>query len=331
MGAYLYSINIVSLLLLPLSVIYWVLHQFHRLLYSIGVLRTSRLPVPVIVVGNITVGGTGKTPLVAWLCAQLISNGYRPGIISRGYKGRITVPKRVRADSDPQKFGDEPVLLAKKTTAPVYTSANRVEAAKLLLAENQCDVLISDDGLQHYRLDRDIEIAVIDGWRRLGNGFLLPAGPLRESRKRLADMDWVLCRGGEPQGEELAYSYFTDGLVNLKTGQNFDINYFKGKRVHAVAGIGNPEQFFSGLVESGLDIQRHPFPDHYEFQENDLQFPDDLPIIMTEKDAVKCNKLTRQLDRDVWFLAITAQLPESFGEAVVAKLKEVTRRGQKTS
>ena len=327
MGAYLYSPSIVSLLLLPISAVYWVLHQIHKLLYVIGILRTNRLAVPVIVVGNITVGGTGKTPLVTWLCACLESNGFRPGIISRGYKGRTTAPNRVQADSDPKKYGDEPVLLARETGVPVYTSSNRVDAAKRLLAENQCDVLISDDGLQHYRLGRDIEIAVIDGWRRFGNGWLLPAGPLRESKKRLSKVDWVLCRGGEPQEGELPYKYVADGLQNLKTGEEYGIDQFKGKRVHAVARIGNPDQFFSDLVESGLNIYRHPFPDHYEFQKEDLQFPDNLPIIMTEKDAVKCGKLVEQLERDVWFLEIKAQLPESFGKDVVTKLNEVTRRG----
>jgi tetraacyldisaccharide 4'-kinase len=327
MGAYLNSLNIVSLLLLPFSAVYWVLHQFHKLLYVIGILRTQRLAVPVIVVGNITVGGTGKTPLVTWLCACLESNGFRPGIISRGYKGRTTAPNRVQADSDSKKYGDEPVLLARETGVPVYTSSNRVEAAKRLLAENQCDVLISDDGLQHYRLGRDIEIAVIDGWRRFGNGWLLPAGPLRESKRRLSKVDWVLCRGGEPQEGELPYKYVADGLQNLKTGEEYGIGQFKGKQVHAVAGIGNPDQFFNDLVESGLNIYRHPFPDHYEFQKEDLQFPDNLPIIMTEKDAVKCGKLVGQLERDVWYLAIKAQLPESFGKDVVTKLNEVTRRG----
>lgn len=327
MGAYLYSFNFVSVLLLPFSAVYWLLHQFHKVLYATGILRTHRLTVPVIVVGNITVGGTGKTPLVAWLCAYLESNGFRPGIISRGYKGQVTAPKRVTAGSNPKTFGDEPVLLARKTGAPVYTSANRVEAAKHLLAENQCDVLISDDGLQHYRMGRDIEIAVIDGWRRFGNGFLLPAGPLRESKKRLSRVDWVLCRGGEPREGELPYNYIADRLCNLKTGQEFDMEHFKGKKVHAIAGIGNPDQFFNDLVEFGLDIQRHPFPDHHVFQKNDLQFPDGLPILMTEKDAVKCRELCEQLEHDVWYLKIKAQLPESFGREVVMKLSEVTSHG----
>jgi len=327
MGAYLYSVNVISLLLLPFSAVYWLLHQLHKLLYAIGILPVQRLDVPVIVVGNITVGGTGKTPLVCWLCQYLEKNGYQPGIISRGYKGKISVPKRVNADSDPEESGDEPVLLAKKTGVPVYISANRVEAAKQLLEENHCDVLISDDGLQHYRMGRDLEIAVIDGWRRFGNGFLLPAGPLRETNNRLAKVDWRLCRGGEPQQGELPYKYVVEGFCNLGTGQTVDAEQLIGGKYHAVAGIGNPDQFFYELVESGFDILRHPFPDHHVFTNADLKFSDDLPIIMTEKDAVKCGKLAEQLERDVWYLTIKVQVPESFGKDIVRKLGEVTNRG----
>ena len=331
MGAYLYSHNLVAFLLLPLSAVYWVLQRLHRFLYAAGLLRTHRLQVPVIVVGNVTVGGTGKTPLVAWLCAHLESKGYHPGIISRGYKGKNARPVRVSPGANPQIYGDEPVLLANKTGAPVYTSANRVEAAKKLLGENQCNVIISDDGLQHYRMERDIEIVVIDGWRRFGNGFLLPAGPLRESKKRLTKVDWVLCRGGQPQAGELTYNYTATGLYNLETGQLYSVEHLlgqlAGKQVHAIAGIGNPDQFFGVLTKSGFDIVRHSFPDHYKFREQDLYFSDGLPIIMTEKDAVKCKKLVGKLKCDAWYLAIEAKLPEAFGEDIVKKLGEVKKYG----
>ena len=331
MGAYLYSHNLISFLLLPLSAVYWALQQFHKFLYATGLLRTHRLQVPVIVVGNLTVGGTGKTPLVAWLCAYLESKGYHPGVISRGYKGKNTEPVRVSLDANPENYGDEPVLLANKTGMPVYTSANRVEAANKLLEENQCNVIISDDGLQHYRMERDIEIVVIDGWRRFGNGFLLPAGPLRESKKRLRKVDWILCRGGQPRTGELPYNYAITGLYNLETGKLSSPERLReqlaGKQVHAIAGIGNPDQFFRELTKAGFDIVRHPFTDHHDFQEQDLNFSDGLPIIMTEKDAVKCKNLVGSLGCDAWYLAIEAQLPETFGKDIVKQLGEVTKHG----
>jgi len=331
MGARLYSYNLISFLLLPLSAVYWILQRFHRLLYTAGILRTYRLEVPVIVVGNVTVGGTGKTPLVAWLCTYLETKGYHPGVVSRGYKGKNPEPVRVNPDADPEIYGDEPVLLANKTGKPVYTSANRVEAAKKLLQENRCNVIISDDGLQHYRMLRDIEIAIIDGQRRFGNGFLLPAGPLRESKKRLLKVEWVLCRGGQPRAGEVPYNYFSDGLYNLKTGERLTpgqlLERLPGHQVHAVAGIGNPDQFFDQLVDAGFDVRRHPFADHHFFDEQDLHFPDGLPIIMTEKDAVKCRKLANRLDCEAWYLAIEAQLPESFGNDIIKKLGEVTKHG----
>ena len=213
----------------------------------------------------------------------------------------------------------------------MYTSANRVEAASRLLAENQCNIIISDDGLQHYRMERDIEIVVIDGRRRFGNGFFLPAGPLRESKKRLAKVDWVLCRGGQPLAGELPYNYVTTGLYNLKTGQTMSaeglLEYLADKKVHAVAGIGNPDQFFDDLGKFGFDVRRHPFADHHVFQIQDLRFSDELPIIMTEKDAVKCKKLVGELKCDAWYLAIEAQLPETFGNEIVKKLGEVIKHG----
>ena len=331
MGAHLYSYNPISFLLLPLSAVYWILQRFHRFLYAVGLLRTYRLEVPVIVVGNVTVGGTGKTPLVAWLCAYLESKGYHPGVVSRGYKGKNPEPVRVNPGADPEIYGDEPVLLATKTGKPVYTSTNRVEAAKKLLEENRCNVIISDDGLQHYRIHRDIEIAIIDGRRRFGNGFLLPAGPLREGKKRLLKVDRVLCRGGQPQAGEVSYNYSSEGLHNLKTGERSTtgqlLERLPGSQVHAVAGIGNPDQFFDQLVGAGFNVLRHPFADHHLFKVQELHFSDGIPIIMTEKDAVKCRKLVDQLDCEAWYLAIEAQLPESFGYDIVKKLGEVTKHG----
>lgn len=322
MTSHLYTFSPISLLLLPLSGVYWLLQRLHRFLYSSGALKTHRVGAPVIVVGNLTVGGTGKTPLVVWLCAYLQENGFRPGIISRGYKGQHRQVQRVDAISDPLQVGDEAVLLAAKTGVPVYTAANRVEAADNLLRQNDCDVLISDDGLQHYRLARDIEIVVVDGWRRFGNGFLLPAGPLRESSSRLESVDYVVCRGGQPQANEIPYNYRATGFTDLKTGEEHDLTCFDGKRAHAVAAIGNPAQFFSQLASLGVDLVGHTFPDHHSFVSNDLRFGDKLPVIMTEKDAVKCRIMSGDPALNLWSLVIEAQLPVTFGKDIVARLKK---------
>jgi len=331
MEGQLYTFNLVTVLLLPISVVYWFLHSIHKFMYRSGIFRMQRVPVPVIVLGNITVGGTGKTPLVHWIANYLVSNGYKPGIISRGYKGSSSKPARVSPGADPKKFGDEPVLLAGKTGAPVYVGANRVDAARSLLNENSCDVIISDDGLQHYRLFRDIEIAVVDGWRRYGNGFFLPAGPLRENQKRLASVDWILCRGGTPLSNEIPYHYRAVNVQDLKSGHAHDIGFLREKKFHAVTGIGNPDQFFSQLKNLGCEPEKHIYPDHHYFTLKELTFPDTKPLIMTEKDAVKCRHLVNELKADVFVLAIEADLPNSFGNELLKKLGGFYNHGPKTT
>ena len=327
MGDHLYTRNIVSILLLPLSALYWCLYTLHKLFYRVGILEVRRVDVPVIVIGNITVGGTGKTPLVIWVSNFLRSHGYHPGIVSRGYKGKSSNPGRVSPESDPGIVGDEPALLAGRTGVPVYTGARRVDAAKQLLSENRCDVLISDDGLQHYSLHRDIEVAVIDGWRRYGNEFFLPAGPLRESKKRLTSVDWVLCRGGEARPGEINYDYEITGIRDLKSQELHDLDHLAGKKVHAIAGLGNPEQFFKSLEALGCNVERHPFPDHYGFTEADLDFSDNVPIIMTEKDAVKCRQLADKIEGDIMYTVIDAKLPDTFGAELLDRLSEANRHG----
>lgn len=310
-------------LLLPLSWLYCAVVWARNRLYDLGLLPSARLPVPVIVVGNITVGGTGKTPLVAWLAQLLKRSGYRPGIVSRGYRGSSrTWPRYVTAASSPDEVGDEPVLLARRAGCPVMVGRDRVAAARVLLAAYRCNIVISDDGLQHRRLARDIEIVVIDGVRRFGNGLCLPAGPLREPVSRLRRVDIRITRGTPQQGET-GMAYREVGVRNLATGEVREVRDLGEAPLHAVAGIGNPGAFFVQLRSLGLRIQEHPFPDHHRFRAEDLAFEGSGPVIMTEKDAVKCTRFARP---NLWFLAIEAS-PDPGFDATILKLLEEKRRG----
>jgi tetraacyldisaccharide 4'-kinase len=257
--------------------------------------RARRLPVPVIVVGNITAGGTGKTPLVIHLIEILRRRGLRPGVVSRGYGGRAPrYPLRVTASTDTQHSGDEPALIARRSGVPVAVAPDRVAAAKLLLDEGGVDVLIADDGLQHYDLARAAEICVVDGARGLGNGRLLPAGPLREPPARLDSVDLIVVNGGgwrpaRSAGVPIIDMHMTIAeAVALADGRRRPLADFMGKQVHAVAGIGNPERFFASLRQKGINVLPHPFPDHHRFSAVDVNFPGEHPMLMTEKDAVKC-------------------------------------------
>jgi len=321
------SVNGVSLLLLPLSLIFGAVAWIRRLGYRLGVWRKRRFPVPVIVVGNITVGGTGKTPLVIWLAQYLRSHGWRPGIVSRGYGGEATHwPQQVRADSDPASVGDEAVMLAALTGCPMCVGPDRPDAVQALLAHTDVNIVISDDGMQHYALARDLEIAVIDGERRLGNGFLLPAGPLREPRSRLNRVDLVVVNG---QGRDNEYSMklFKPLLRPLAGNGAMEISELAGRAVHAVAGIGNPQRFFQLLTRHGIDVEPHPYPDHHPFEAGDLKYDDGLPILMTEKDAVKCRCLPC---RDCWVVHVDAQPDAGFVHRLNIALKDIVD-GQKTA
>lgn len=314
-----YASSFTSLLLAPLGWLFCFLATLRRMAYRLGLLTIQRMPVPVIVVGNITVGGTGKTPLVAWLARFLKQVGYTPGIVSRGYGGRNeNRVQTVGSDSDPAMAGDEAILLARRSGCRVVVGADRVAAARALLEQGYCDVIISDDGLQHFRLGRDVEIAVIDGVRRLGNRRCLPAGPLREPVRRLRHVDIVVVNGAREEG---AYSMHLTGFeaVNLlDEGLSRPLAEFRGDEVHAVAGIGNPVRFFSQLRENGLHAVEHPFPDHYPYQPVDLAFTDGRPLLMTEKDAVKCRGFAQS---HFWYVPVEARLDKGFGERVLALLK----------
>jgi len=285
-------------LLLPFTWIYAAIIKVRRFLYSSGVFRSQRVSAPVVIIGNITVGGTGKTPLTIWLAQQLAARGYKPGIISRGYRGMVgPKPMEVTADSDPAVVGDEAVLMANRSECPVVVHPDRVAAAKLAIALG-ANVIVSDDGLQHYRLARDFEITVVDGTRRHGNRQLLPAGPLREPVSRLQTCDQTLVQRESDDSPEGLYGTSDHPPIDFRLiaaaicrPDNSDIRNigdFSGTKVHAIAGIGNPERFFRLLEAHDIDVIRHPLPDHAEITPADLDFDDDLDVVMTEKDAVKC-------------------------------------------
>lgn len=310
-----YSRRFITYLLLPLSFIFRLLVALRRQAFSSGLKKSTRISVPVIVVGNITVGGTGKTPFVAWLVDYLQKRGYQPGIISRGYGSAPGHrPFLVKPGSLAQEVGDEPLLLAEKTRCPVVIDPNRVSAAQYLLKQfPNCDVLVSDDGLQHYALSRDIEIALIDGERGFGNGHSLPAGPLREHPTRLRDVDFIV---GQGEGalkfakHVQIMKLVPDVLVNLKDPTK-QMTLSEAQTYHwkAIAGIGNPERFFNQLKSLGLTLESQAFRDHHRFQASDLKIPKDMQLVMTEKDAVKCRGFA---NASCWYLPVTAQLSESF-------------------
>jgi tetraacyldisaccharide 4'-kinase len=292
--------------------------RLRRFLYRKGFLKSTALPCPVIVVGNISVGGTGKTPLVIALAQRLKQAGYRPGIVSRGYGGQQTEAVLVTENSTAQQVGDEAVLMAKRTACPVAVAEKRVEAAQLLLKTSGCTVIVSDDGLQHYALQRTLEIAVIDGERRFGNNNCLPGGPLREPLERLDEVDFVVVNGNPETEREIPMTLQADVARNLLTGEEKSLAAFRGQTVHAVAGIGNPARFFKFINQLGIETLNHPLLDHQVFQAKHLTFKDDKPVFITEKDAVKC---TAFASSQHWVVPVSATLPESFFSDLLTQLK----------
>ncbi len=302
----------------PLAALYGSVTATRRAMYRHGWLRRERLPVPVIVVGNIVAGGAGKTPLAIALVEALRMRGLKPGVVSRGYGGSARMPMLLDAQSDPAVAGDEPALIRMRTGAPVAVGARRADAARLLLPQG-VDVIIADDGLQHYALARDVEICVVDGARRFGNGHLLPAGPLREPESRLRDVDFSVCNGGNArEGEVPMQLAMSDAVALVEPARTSPLLAFSGKRVHAVAGIGHPPRFFDALRALDIDVVAHAFLDHHRYSAADLAFGDGLPVLMTEKDAVKCRAFAQA---HWWSVPVNASLPAGFFDAVAARLR----------
>ena len=299
--------------MVPLSGLYGLVMAFRSVLYRLGLRHRIKVGVPVVVVGNLTVGGTGKTPLVAWLSTHLAAVGMRVAIVSRGYGGKARGVTRVTLHSRPSEVGDEPLLLARRAQATVFIGRDRVGAAKAAVADG-ADIVLSDDGLQHLALVRNCEIVVIDGQRGFGNGSLLPRGPLRESPRRLRRVNAVVINGALKPGFQLpgflSRTAFTmqmrpgDARPVAGSGQLRSLASFRGTGVHAVAAIGNPQRFFDMLREAGLTLYEHPMPDHHDFKAGDLDFGDSLPVLMTEKDAVKCAAFA---DARCWYVPVTAE------------------------
>jgi tetraacyldisaccharide 4'-kinase len=336
-----------ALVLLPLALGFALAVRVRRALYRARILAGWRADVPVIVVGNVTVGGTGKTPLVIAIVELLRAHGWRPGVLARGY-GRVPpreqdalgVVRVVPELATPEHFGDEPVVIARRSRVPVYISPDRPAAARALrAADPEVNVLVCDDGLQHYALARDIEIAVVDGERRFGNGLPLPAGPLREPVARLAEVDAVVVNGGEddageegrmriPAARRFAMRLGRERFVALVGGterapQELELA-LRGRRVAAVAGIGHPQRFFDHLAALGIRAIPRPFPDHHAYQPRDLRMPGVEGILMTEKDAVKCAAFA---DDRMWMMRVEALLPPEFDNFLLDRLSSVQNHG----
>lgn len=308
-------------LLWPLSVVFGLLASTRRLAYRLALIKSTSVAVPVIVVGNISVGGTGKTPLTIWLINHLRQQGWKPGIVSRGYGGKSDAyPLMVSADSDPAVCGDEPVLMARRCACPVMVDPQRVRGAQALLDQSGIDIIVSDDGLQHYALGRDIELVVVDAKRRFGNRLLLPAGPLREPVKRVCRADACLVNGAEDC--EAGFILQSTALSSVIGDREQALDSFSGQHVHAIAGIGNPERFFHMLEAAGLSLVRHAFADHHAFSAPDIDFSDGLPVLMTEKDAVKCRSFAGEQH---WYLPVEASPNKPGLEAIQRALQKLKR------
>jgi len=323
---YMPRVTPLAALLWPLSILYRFLVAARRVLFRVGLLRSHRLPVPVIVVGNINVGGVGKTPLTHALAEQLMQRGFTPGIVSRGYRGSNVSPRAVVEGDDPKVVGDEPLLHA-TAGFPVWIGRDRADAARgLLRAEPGCDVIVADDGLQHYALVRTMEIAVVDASRGFGNGLMLPAGPLREPVSRLTDVDAVVRlvardvpRPAAASGAQTLMTHEPLPWRNLvQPDRVADPAQWRGKEIHALSGIGNPQRFFDMVASLGITAHCHAFPDHHDFAAGDIAFPGADAILMTQKDAVKCMAFA---DERCWYLPLRAVVDPALVALVLEKIR----------
>lgn len=315
----------------PLAALYAVILRIRRVAYARGWIASFHPGVPVVVIGNLTVGGTGKTPLVLWLVAALRQAGQRPGVVLRGYGGKVRKARLVTGDDTAEQVGDESVLIRRRGAVPVAVGAQRAVAAELLAREG-CTVVLSDDGLQHLALRRDLAIAVVDGERGFGNGALLPAGPLRESAAMLDSVDLVVVHGEDLHRTAARYMPLAMALVpaalrSVLTGREESLDSLRGAAVHAVAGIGHPQRFFTLLRRLGARPIEHAFDDHHAYVAGDLAFGDERRVVMTEKDAVRCRAFATER---MWYLPVAASLPDADAtrllHAVLAKIPEGDRR-----
>lgn len=313
-----YENAISGIILVPISGIYFILIKIKEFLYRYNFLSSNKLEVPVIVIGNITAGGTGKTPLVIWLANELKNRGHVPGVISRGYGGsKVNLSTIVDSKSDPGIVGDEPILIATRSKCPVVVDSNRVRASMMLI-EKGVDVIISDDGLQHSQLQRDFEICVVDGSLGFGNHRLIPSGPLRELPSRLKKVDQILVNGKNTFQSGKSFELLALKANRLNGTLCKTLTSFKGKTVHAVAGIGNPKRFFELLKTFGIKVIEHSFPDHAVFNAKDLNFDDQLEIFMTEKDAIKIDKNTSD---KFWFIPVEVSMKQSTSADLIQNIE----------
>ena len=311
----------IAWLLWPASLVFGAIVFLRRIFFRLRFFKSHSVGIPVIVVGNLTAGGSGKTPLVLRIAEILTERGWKPGIVSRGYGGSTQTPVAATIASDPAEVGDEPILLARRSGCPVWVAPNRIAACRALRAENpECNLIVTDDGLQHYALRRDVEICVVDG-REFGNGFLQPAGPLREPRSRLRSVDAVVTHGArEVQGYKMVLE--GDKLVRFTDARDVrPAKSFAGQRVHAVAGIGDPKRFFLQLARFGIKVVPHPFADHHPLRAEDFAFGDSDPVVMTEKDAVKCKRIVAgNPQAQFWVFPVSASLDPAFEHWLQEKL-----------
>lgn len=318
------STSIITWLLSPFSLLFWLISQIRLFLYRQKILKSYRPPVPVLVVGNISAGGNGKTPVVVWLVEQLQQRGIKVGVISRGYGGKSKVfPQLVTKQSSAEMVGDEPVLIVQRTGVPLAVSPNRRQSIELLLKQFELDLIITDDGLQHYALQRDFEWVVVDGVRRFGNGFLLPAGSLRELPSRLKSVQAIICNGGNAQLNEHHMAIEPEFAVNLKTGEKKPITDFIAHECVAIAGIGYPPRFFSMLENLGIILrQKQGFADHQAFELGQLTSlaAEQVPLLMTEKDAVKCQRFAQE---NWWYVPVSATFSQ---ESTACLLEPILKR-----
>jgi len=320
-------------LALPLSTLLCLLAGFRRYTYQRGWKQRQQLKVPVIVIGNVSIGGAGKTPLVAAIARRLQAQGYQPGIVSRGYKGEaLTWPQFVSPDSDPRLVGDETVMLAQQTGCPVIAGPERTLSAKQLIDQHGCDVILSDDGFQHFKLQRDIDIVVVDAARGLGNRWCLPSGPLRESPSALKFADMIVLNGSSPHPVR-GVTDIKHYDMQLHPGAPYaiadrapcrDIEQLKQTTLHAIAGIGHPQRFFDMLRDMGFSIIEHPYPDHHAYSEQDVAFDDQLPLITTEKDAIKLARI--KINSATWVMPVRAQTDPGFSTDLLNMLEQASLR-----